>query len=181
MPYNILQIRTEEAETDPFYPVILNKGNSVRMLPADGPNVEKFGAGLVSVGEAPKNGPRKELGSFGDHAAVHTVLLTDLRLIILSPNFKKGDTGLALWGMPNLYPASTALAKLKTHNKALVGHVPLCSIDRVAVLGTGSKQHNNAVRVYLSEITDSGRRRLYLHILLRNWYGPSSDRKRHHS
>ena len=51
MTYNILQIRTPEDPPDPLYPVVLEKGKSVRLIDTDGPNRDKFVAIHMSVWE----------------------------------------------------------------------------------------------------------------------------------
>src|ERR1700677_2247182 len=99
MAYNILSIRSPEDPFDPLYPTIINKGSSVVMGPLD-TNRERYVISSMTVWEVVENKDVK-LGTFND--AVHTVFLTDTRLVILSPNFKRGDASFALFDMPGLY------------------------------------------------------------------------------
>ena len=89
-------------------------------------------------------------------------------MILSSSDFKRGKTGFAAWGFDNLYLASSIAAKLKTHNRALVGHCPLACIQRVAVMGTAKSRHgghlNIVIRVKTQGEEQSRELRLGVHL-----------------
>jgi hypothetical protein len=160
--YNILQIRRPDDPDDPLYPVVLDQGSSVRLIATDGSNRKKFIAVHMSVWEV-QDGNNVKIGDIEGKA---TIILTDVGLLAIDPNFKSADTSLAVFDMPNLYLVSAALGKLRTHNRAMVGHIPLRCIYRVSALGTGSKRHKNQIRVYMAEDTDGTERKLFLQLTL---------------
>src|ERR1700722_7304344 len=156
MTYNFLSVRSPEDEKDPFFPQVLNKGKSVVTHPAlDGQNIETFFCWHVRVSEL-LDGKYEDLGSFGVGTSVQTIFLTDVRLIFIDPKFEMPKSGYLLWDMPNFYLASAAIAKLKTHNRALTGHVPLPCIYRVEAQPADRRTKSSSlVRMYMADASES--------------------------
>ncbi len=147
-----------------LFPDVLDHGKQVRLQKSDGANIHKCLAKEVSIYAA--NGDKYERVELSGNVD-HTIVLTDTRIIIFAPNYKRASANTAAIGLPEFYVAETLIAKARTRNKALVGHVSYPTVSRIAARGAGGVGHPNLVRVYLSEkVSSETARKLILQVLL---------------
>jgi hypothetical protein len=163
--YNILAIRSASDPVDPLYPNLTDGAKGFRTVPNDGRNIQRWRAYSLSVWEKDKSGKLERLGTFTE--GVPTIFLTDIRVSVVHHDFKTADTGLFWWGFDNLYLASAALAKFKTRNRAVTGHIPLVSLSRVSVVPADGRSRHGLVRLYVVENTAGSPREVVLQTSLR--------------
>jgi len=162
--YNILAIRSPSDPVDELYPNLTDGAKGFRAVPNDGGNIQRWRAYSLSVWEVDESGKLQRLGLFTE--GIPTIFLTDIRVSVVHHSFKTADTGLFWWGFDNLYLASAALAKFKTRNRAVTGHIPLVSLYRVSVKPTEGRSRHGIVRLYVSEKTDGSSRGVVLQTAL---------------
>jgi hypothetical protein len=156
-PYNILGIRSVSDPYDPLYPRLSKDAKGIHTCGSDGKNVEKHSLSIVSAYTQEEDGKPKRLGSFTDGVA--TLFVTDSRVVVVNHDFKTADTSDLLWGFDAEYLASALLAKVRTHNRALVGHVPLICVERIAqYTPKGRLDAPPRVRLWVHERTGDTRR-----------------------
>jgi hypothetical protein len=161
--YNVLAIRSTKDPDDELYPVIGDGGKTVTMHTGlDGTDRPHFIAVDLSVWELQEDRKYHRLGHFG--GAKHTIFVTDNRVVVLSPNFKKADASYVIFDMPGFYLASAVSAALRTHNRALTGQVLHKHVSRLAVIGTGRLKEANRIRLYLRDETEGSEREIYFQI-----------------
>jgi hypothetical protein len=127
--WNIVGIRSVKDAYDPLYPSIGGKGDTlVTYGVIDGLNIARFPfLSAYIYAESTKN----KIGAFTE--GVGTIFLTDSRVALLNHSFKTANTNDLLWDLQGEYIGSALLAKARTHNRALVGHIPHLCLQSVSV------------------------------------------------
>jgi len=162
--YNILAIRSPTDPFDSLYPNLSDGAKGFRPVSNDGKNIQRWPTITMSVWEA-RGDTYHRIGSFNE--GTPTVFLTDVRVVVVHHNFKKGDSSYAMFGMDASYLASVALAKFRTHNRALTGHIPLISLARISVKPADGRSHHGLVRLFAIEKTNGGSRTVFLQFSLK--------------
>ncbi len=164
MPYNILGVRSPSDPFDPLYPVLMDGAKGFRTVGNDGKDIKKWPVIGLSVWENSGSPSYERLGSFFE--GTPTVFLTDIRVAVVHHSFKTADRGYLFWGMDNAYLASAALAKFRTRNRALTGHIPLISLSRISVKLAEKNPRHGVVRLHMIEKTDGDARNIILQVTM---------------
>jgi hypothetical protein len=131
----------------------------------DGSDFVKFNSVGMSVWELREDSKYHQIGAFDN--TTHTCWLTDCRIMTLCHGFKPGANSVAYAGIaPNLFLASQLRSAIQVRGRSLVGHLFYPQIDKVSVIGTGSRKKPNTIRLYVDVDTGEELRKLWLQMTL---------------
>lgn len=163
MSFNLLAIRKPDDGNDAgLYPLLMDRGNSWQLTQGDGNNRPQYVVTGVGVWEVTGNKEEKLCYYSGDNKVRYTVTLTDSRVVVHCPDFHHGDVSDLAWDMPGMFLLSTARAKARTLNKAVIGHLPYRYLQMVALKSASSGRAIHHLRLYLFEATGLRRRQLFI-------------------
>jgi hypothetical protein len=164
MAYNILGIRTPSDPFDPLYPTLTDGAKGFQTVGNDGRNILKWPVVGVSVLESDGRPNLDQVGSFFE--GTPTVFLTDVRVALVHHNFKTADRSYLTFGLDSMFLASKALAKVRTHNRAVAGHMPLISLSRISVKPAQKNPRHGVIRLYMIERTEGEPRVVVLQVTM---------------
>jgi len=171
VPYNILSIRSPTDPADELYPDIADSGRTVTMnTELDGSDWPHFAATNLSVWELQDDKRYHRLGGFS--GARHSIFVTDYRVVVHSPKFKKAESRYLRYDMPGFYLASALTAAIRTHGRALTGQVLHMNVFKLSVIGTGRRKEANRIRLYLRDETEVPEREIFLQITFKSGTDP---------
>ena len=163
MTYNLVAIRAIDDPYDPLYPRLVEGGKGiVTYPPSDGEPIVQIPFNALYIYEQDPQGQQKQLGSFTEGSGV--LFLTRSRTAVHLHDFKTGDFSLFVFDLPNLYAASYLLAKARTHNRAVVGHIPHVCLRYVGAYTPTKRGEYRRLSLGMDEKTGDALRTLRLSV-----------------